>query len=152
MEGTTEWYVKIFEDYVDNSYFRTYLEKMNLYGTVKFARYDLMTELLNATEALDHYTPEFAESIDSLNSIISDMTYGITAFGYGGTIVGEGKSLEEMQDRIDAVKINGSDTYYDFNYNQYVERMVLYIKKYMKNLLFTFSFIFFFVFLEHYEI
>ena len=36
-----------------------------------------------------------------------------------------------MQDRIDAVKINGSDTYYDFNYNQYVERMVLYIKKYM---------------------
>ena len=131
VEGTTEWYVKIFEDYVDNSYFRTYLEKMNLYGTVKFARYDLMTELLNATEALDHYTPEFAESIDSLNSIISDMTYGITAFGYGGTIVGEGKSLEEMQDRIDAVKINGSDTYYDFNYNQYVERMVLYIKKYM---------------------
>ena len=130
VEGTYEWYVKQFENYVDNSYFRLYLAKMNLYGLMKFAHHDMMVEMLNAPEALDHYTPEFAESIDSLNNIISDMIYGMHASMNGVHVFG-GKSQEEMQERINAVKINGSDTYYDFNYDQYVTRMKLYIEKYL---------------------
>lgn len=132
MEGTQEYYVKLFESYVDNSYFRTYLTKMNLYGIMKLTHNSLMEELYNASEALEHYTPELDVCIDSLNNILRDMTDGMTvrADVTGNYVfVSGGKTIEEMQDRIDAVKINGSDRYYDFDFEQYIIRSLHYCQR-----------------------
>lgn len=123
IDGTYEYYVKLFESYANNSYFQTYLKKMNLYGTMKLTYNSLMEELLNAPEAMEHYTPEFATCIDSLNNIISDMVEKMVATYLA---VSGGKTREEVQDRIDAVKLNGSDRYYDFDYDQYVDRSRFY--------------------------
>lgn len=133
VEGTVEYYQNLLENYVDNSYFLTYLTKMNLYGQALLTEFNLMEEIMNAPEALDNLTSEFQESIDTLNNIISEMVEGMHCSIWDSwsppTMTG-GKTIEEMQDRIDAVKLNGSDQYYDFSYDQYVSRMHLYYQKY----------------------
>ncbi|MBO4906172.1 MAG: Ig-like domain-containing protein [Bacteroidaceae bacterium] len=133
VEGTVEYYQNILEEYVDNPYFRTYLTKMNLYAIMKLTYNSLIEELLNAPEALEHYTPEFDVCIDSLNNIVRDMMEGMVV--YTGSFfapninISGGKTIEEMQDRINAVKINGSDRYYDFDYEQYVKRSLFYCQR-----------------------
>lgn len=139
VEGTAEYYQKIFESYVDNSYFISYLTKMNLYGARIFVKEDLMTEVFDAPEAFQNATGDFLESMvklleicDTLSTHMDIYNQVIYVLDYHPTI-GMDAWLQGMKyvSKINAVKLNGADTFYDFSYESYVRRYYKFLKRWI---------------------
>lgn len=139
VEGTVEYYQKIFESYVDNSYFISYLTKMNLYGARIFVKEDLMNEVFDAPEAFQNATGDFLESMvklleicDTLSTHMDIYNQVIYVLDYHPTI-GQEEWQQGMKyvSKINAVKLNGSETFYDFSYDSYVRRYYKFLKNWI---------------------
>ena len=138
VEGTMEYYQKILEEYVNNSYFKPYLTKMHLYGERILAKENLKAEVLDATEAFENATPKFIESMQLLVEVCDSMANHMDIYeqvynALNGNAMGGTEEIQQQANaylqQLNALKLNGSDTFYDFSYERYAKRYYMYLYK-----------------------
>lgn len=136
-EGSAEWYEQQFGQYYENGndHLYQYLNKMSLYGTFVTTLIEMQQEVWGAKEAVLEMTDEFMATVDDYDKYINelggvgpdgrdydffyDVAFHRERSGMGTQYL---VSLYDWWYRLDNARLNGSPDFYDFNYQNYLQR------------------------------